>query len=466
MAAANTDKFKKLTNNFSTTLSSAILGAGDTSFSPASVTNLPTDTGTVFVIDRVNSSGVATPSTREYVVGVVSGGNVINLVRGQGGSTAQAHSTGAVVEQVVDQNTINDVMTGILVGHNQDGTHQSNLPLTTPQITTGIKDANGNTMIAFSPTTSAVNQPQLVNAATGNDPSIRAAGTDSTANLNLRGKGLAKTVTIGAGATPIFPYDYVVSGCVWSGDSYGSTRNASMTSGVVVINGNPITVATVTARAFTASKDTYIDVLDNGDGTGLLVYTEVTNNAASPALAANSVRIGIIVTGASSIANSGSVNQGQETMLLPIASSIPYTVTDSLGNLICPRDAKRQVLGYRQTTTAQTGISAVTDSTYLQVPVIVPTGRKIKLTPNIYFANGSSALSEMLIREGSSTLISYLDFPANTSNAFSFKTSPLTITPSAGSHTYKIAANPAGGSTTLQIYASATNISSLLVELV
>lgn len=123
MTASNTDKFKKLTNNFSTTLSGAIVGAGDTSMGLTSTTSLPTDTGTVFVIDRVSSAGATTPSLREYVKGTVSGTNVTNLVRGLGGSTAQAHLTGAVVEQVVDQNTINDLMDGILAQHNQDGTH-------------------------------------------------------------------------------------------------------------------------------------------------------------------------------------------------------------------------------------------------------------------------------------------------------------------------------------------------------
>lgn len=123
MAAANTDKFKKLTNNFSTTLQSAIVGSGDSSMSLSSTTNLPTDTGIVLVIDRVNASGTVTPTLREYVIGVVSGSTVISLVRGQGNSSAQAHLSGAVVEQVVDQTTINDIISGILVQHNQDGTH-------------------------------------------------------------------------------------------------------------------------------------------------------------------------------------------------------------------------------------------------------------------------------------------------------------------------------------------------------
>ena len=110
-----------------------------------------------------------------------------------------------------------------------------------------------------------------------------------------------------------------------------------MTSGVIYINGRRLTASAVAAQSFTASKDTYIDASDNGDGTALLTYTEVANNAASPALAANNVRIGIIVTGAITIAAAGSVNHGQEDKVLTFASSVPYAVTDSLGNLLFPR---------------------------------------------------------------------------------------------------------------------------------
>lgn len=181
-------------------------------------------------------------------------------------------------------------------------------------------------------------------------------------------------------------FDHVASGGVWTGDAYASTRNASMTAMVCYIDGLPITIAAVTARSFTASKDTYIDVLSNGDNTGTLVYTEVTNNAASPALAASSIRIGIIVTGASNIASVASINQGQEGKVLPIASSIPYMTTDSLGNLICPRDPNRRVIGYRQATSNQTGIGTTTTQlTALSCPVIVPTGRKVVVT--VYTSN-------------------------------------------------------------------------------
>lgn len=175
-------------------------------------------------------------------------------------------------------------------------------------------------------------------------------------------------------------FDYVASGLVWTADAAGSTLNASMTSGVIYINGRRLTLVAVTARAFTASKDTYIDVSDNGDGTGLITYNEVANNAASPALTTNNIRIGIIQSGAT-ITAAGAVNQGQDTKVLPIASSIPYTVTDSLGNLICPRDPNRRLLGYRQILgNVTTASAAQVQVTGLSVPVIIPAGRKIKVT--------------------------------------------------------------------------------------
>lgn len=176
-------------------------------------------------------------------------------------------------------------------------------------------------------------------------------------------------------------FDYIASGCVWTADAAGSTRNASMTSGVVYIAGRRLTVAAITAHTFTASKDTYVDFSDNGDGTALVTYNEVTNNSASPALSTNNLRNAIIVTGATTIATAGSVNQGQESAVLPIASSVPYAVTDSLGNLICPRDPNHRILGYKQVLTNFTATtSANVTITGLSPTVIVPTGRKILVT--------------------------------------------------------------------------------------
>jgi len=250
-------------------------------------------------------------------------------------------------------------------------------------------------------------------------------------------------------------FDHVASGCVWSGDSYGSTRAASMTSGVVYVNGIRATVSAVTARTFTASKDTYIDV----DSTGAITYTEVANNAASPALSAGNVRIGIIVTAAGSIAAVGSVNQGQENKVLPIASSIAYAVTDSLGNLICPRDPNRRLLGYRQILgdTSGTTIAAITG---LSVPVIVPTGRKVKITlyATSYFNSSSSQTLTLSIWSGAvsgGTQVGQGSQTATASNEQISASCMTQITPSTSSVTFNAASASSGGTWTFRGVAAA-----------
>lgn len=389
--------FPEAENGFTTTTAGSV-SSGAATVTLNSVAGYTNGEPVVLVIDPTDAA------KKQTFTGIVDTGGVqVTSVVWTAG-TNQTHALGATVVDYATATHISMISKGIKVSHNQDGTMITSLPLTTPKVTTSINDSNGNEVIKTPATASAVNEITVTNAATGNAPSISATGGDSTAHLNLRGKGLAKTVTIGAGATVIFPYDYVVSGCVWSGDAYASTLAASMTAGVVVINGNPITVAAVTARAFTASKDVYIDVLDNGDGTGLLVYTDNTINAASPALASNSIRLGIIVTGAGSIASAASVNQGQEDKVVPIASSIPYAVTDSLGNLICPRDPRRRILGYRQVTSNYApGTTAETVVVGLTVPVIIPSGGRVRVTVHSSAVSGSTGVAVMYARNGTTT---------------------------------------------------------------
>lgn len=195
-----------------------------------------------------------------------------------------------------------------------------------------------------------------------------------------------------------FALDFVASGLVWTADAVALTRNASMTAGVIYINGRRISISAVVARSFTASRDVYIDVLDNQDGTGTLVYTDNTTNNPSPALAANSVRIGIIVVGASNIAATTSVNQGQLDRVLPIASSIPYTFTDSIGNIICPRDgSSRRMIGYRQCI-VNTATTSTADIPPVNMNVIVPTGRNLFLDASGAGMSSSAANSAVVLQ--------------------------------------------------------------------
>lgn len=113
---ASTDKFRQVAPNTGWQLdASGISDASVTSFGLVSATSLPTDTAVTLTVDRVNSSGVKTPTKMERIKGVISGSSVISCVRGVGG-TAQAHSAGAVVEIVIDSTLWNDVVNGIIDG--------------------------------------------------------------------------------------------------------------------------------------------------------------------------------------------------------------------------------------------------------------------------------------------------------------------------------------------------------------
>lgn len=430
MAAAATDKLQQVGLSTATTLSAPGYTTGGTGITVGSTTNWPTATGVTFAIDTVTIvNGVEVQDAGSYneYVGTVATGTTITNMSWADGNGDRSYSAGSTTRVYipVSKTRENRIVSWGLTEHNQNGTHAA-VTATSVASTGSVSGTTG----VFSGNVS------------DNSTTLTQYRVDST-------------------------FDYVVSGGVWSGDAYASTRNASMTAIVVWINGQRGSISAVTARSFTASKDTYIDVL-NTAGVFTLVYTEVANNAASPALAANSLRVGIIVTGATNIAAATSVNQGQETMLLPIASSVPYAVTDSLGNLICPRDPNRKVLGYRQITasTGQTSASSTyVDITGLSVPVIVPTGRKIKITYFVSFDNNNiTALVGAAIREGS-TALQATRYPTAASAGWFC---PVLIeehtTPSAGSHTYLASFQRVAGTGTLSIAIDGNNY--IRVELV
>lgn len=408
--------FPSAENGFTTTLASTI-SSGATTVPLNSVAGYTNGETAVFVVDPSDAT------KKQTFTGIIdtAGVQVTSVVWTAG--TNQTHSGGATVVDYATATHISMVTKGLLVEHKQAGTHSA---ITADSVTV----ATGKI------TTTAVGKLE------------DAAIPLSTYRANTM-------------------FDHVASGGVWSGDAYGSTLAASMTAAVVYINGRRISISAVTARAFTASKDVYIDVLDNADGTGTLVYTDNTINAASPALAANSIRIGIIVTGAGNIASAASVNQGQETKLVPIASSIPYAVTDSLGNLICPRDPSRKILGWKQILSSITTTSGtIVQATGLSVPVIVPAERKVKLTFAATIQHSATQTITVAVYDGSiggpavQTGSCYVATATGTAqNVLS-----VIISPSAGLHTYNI--GWLTGAATATMVASATEPAALLVELV
>lgn len=339
MTAGITDKFADTYNaaNPNVARVTSTRAPAGLSLSCDNLAGWPTGTVVHFSTYKINTSSAVIAGSQIDWEGIVSGNNIGTMTRITG-ATDNGNAVNDVVEMNPTAKWASNLVNGILTSIDQDGTLKAgavdNAAVLASDVVTTAKILDGNV---------------------------------TEAKLTQRPSE--------------YVFDHIASGVVITADSAGVNKNYSITSGVVYLAGKRLTVAAVSAQTVGASKDRYIDLHDNGDGTAVYVTNEVANNAASQALTAGNLRAGIVVAGATTIAAATSVNQGQETMILPIASSIPYAVTDSLGNLICPRDPNRKLLGYRQIITDVTTASAASAQiTGLTVPVIVPLGRKVKLT--------------------------------------------------------------------------------------
>lgn len=224
--------FRKTKSNFATTLVTGIgTGTGDT-ITLNSTTGLPTDTEITLTFNRVTSDGaVNSTSVMERIRGTISGATLTSYTRGCDGTTEQAHAAAVVVEYIPNASDINDQVDGILVQHNQDGTHKAGLvtslkataaevttgtedakiatpkairdathTFTSPKIVTAIADSGGNELLKLTATSLAVNELTLANAATTANPTITASGGDDNVGLDLKMKGTGvfrKPTTVG-----------------------------------------------------------------------------------------------------------------------------------------------------------------------------------------------------------------------------------------------------------------------------
>ena len=118
------DLFRKYKSLYSSTSNTFSTGE-DVTITPASVVGLPTDTEITLTFDRVDSSGNKTPDKMERIRGTVTGSNFVISSGGRAVEGTEQVHTSPVVEMVWNADDLNDIVDGILVEHDQDGTHKA-----------------------------------------------------------------------------------------------------------------------------------------------------------------------------------------------------------------------------------------------------------------------------------------------------------------------------------------------------
>ena len=185
-----TNKLVTARPNVATTLSSPI-GAADVSATFNNLGSYANGDRILITLDAHNNAGEDTPALKELVYGEKNGNTLINMVRAVEGN-AQSHAAGAEAIDEVTAAHHRLMHDALVVGHDPAGAHRSNLPLTSPRITTGLLDANLNEALDLPATASAVNQLVARNSATGQPVSLEAAGDDTNIGLNIKPKGTGK----------------------------------------------------------------------------------------------------------------------------------------------------------------------------------------------------------------------------------------------------------------------------------
>jgi hypothetical protein len=154
--------------------------------------NWDTTTGKRFATFQVDTSGNVVANTEIIWKGIVTGTTSIGSLTRVAGASDTGNAIGDYVMLLPASDWGNQLVAGLLVSHNQDGTLISGVPLTTPKVTTSINDTNGNEVVRTPATASAVNDVTVANAATGNAPQISATGDDTNIDLKFAAKGTGK----------------------------------------------------------------------------------------------------------------------------------------------------------------------------------------------------------------------------------------------------------------------------------
>jgi hypothetical protein len=174
------------------TFSGNVVVTGDLTVSGDDITMGTNTAGNLLIADGTNFNSIAVGSLSE--ISTVANDDVFLAVDTSGGGLKKiARST--VVAGLATSGAISNVVedTSPQLGANLD-TNSHNILIDDAHF---IGDENGNEQIIFQTTSSAVNQFDVTNAATGNPPQLSATGGDSNIDLNLLAKGTGHVTIVG-----------------------------------------------------------------------------------------------------------------------------------------------------------------------------------------------------------------------------------------------------------------------------
>lgn len=137
-----------------------------------------------------------------------------------------------------------------------------------------------------------------------------AASTTSIVNANINDRRSFVTLPVQNNSALRVLQNQVLSGATLA---QVSGLTGSLSNMTYAVNNRQYILNNIDNFTYTASRDTYVDI---AEGATVPTYTAVTNGAAAPALASNSVRIGIVFTNGS------------------VITSVRQVGFDSLGNMI------------------------------------------------------------------------------------------------------------------------------------
>jgi hypothetical protein len=183
---------------------------------------------------------------------------------------------------------------GGVTGATSDGTNvtygSGNLRATSPRITTGVNDSNGNSEILFTATASAVNQFTVTNAATGGGPNLSATGSDTNIGISITPKGAGfNTSTLGGvdlpwTASTTRPALTVTTATgkfgVYAGSSVflGTVSNHALS--FITNNGNPAFTVTSAGTGFNGRSSAVFGWVSSSSDSSGTADTGLARNAA------------------------------------------------------------------------------------------------------------------------------------------------------------------------------------------